>query len=113
MNLNKLAAYFLPAFTMLAGTALSMMGAFGDTKANLSIFVLCLIIVFPLTFLIQGISCAMHHYSIVPAIGISIIAFIIVFMIVLPTNNLVYGIYYVAIFAAGYAVTYMIRRMKK
>ncbi|GEK33994.1 hypothetical protein [Kurthia sibirica] len=113
MNLNKLAAYFLPAFTMLAGTALSMTGAFGDTKASLSIFVLCLIIVFPLTFLIQGIACAIHHYHILPAIGISTIAFIVVFMIVLPTDNLVYGVYYLAIFAAGYAITYMIRRMKK
>lgn len=114
MNLNKLAAYFLPAFAMLAITGLTVFaGAFGTAKENLAIFSLCLVIVFPLTFIVQGVSCAIHHYHIIPAIGISLVAFIIVFFVVIPGDNYIYGIYYFVLFFAAFAITFMLRRMKK
>ncbi|MBQ0139990.1 MAG: hypothetical protein KBT36_11870 [Kurthia sp.] len=114
MNLNKLAAYFLPAFAMLAITGLTVFaGAFGTLEENLAFFSLCLVIIFPLTFIVQGISCAIHHYHILPAIGISLVAFIIVFFVVIPGNNYMYGVYYYLLFFAGFAITFMVRRMKK
>lgn len=114
MNLNKLAAYFLPAFAMLAITGLTVFaGAFGTAEENLAIFRLCLVIVFPLTFIVQGVSCAIHHYRLLPAIGISLVAFILVFFVVIQGNNFMYGVYYFILFFAGFAVTFMIRRMKK
>lgn len=113
MNLNKLAAYFLPAFAMFSISALTMFGAFGTDKENLAIFSLSLIIVYPITFIIQGVSCAIHHYSVIPAIGISLIAFIIIFFVVIGGNNTIYGVYYFALFGAGYGIIYMLRRMKK
>lgn len=113
MNLNKMAAYFLPAFAMLAITGLTMFQAFGTEKENLSIFTLSLIIVFPISFIIQGVSCAIHQYRILPAIGISLIAFIIVFFVIVTGDNMMYGVYYFALFFAGYAITYMLRRAKK
>lgn len=113
MNLNKLAAYFLPAFAMFSISALTMLGAFGTTKENLAIFSLALIIVYPITFIIQGVSCAIHHYQVIPALGISLIAFIIIFFVVIGGNNTIYGIYYFALFGVGYGITYLLRRMKK
>lgn len=113
MNLNQLAAYFLPAFAMLSVTTLTMLGAFGTEEENLSIFVLSLVIVFPLVFVVQGVSCAIHHYHLFPALGISLIGFIVVFVAILKGDNLIYGVYYFALFFAGFAITYMIRRMKK
>lgn len=114
MNLNKLAAYFLPAFAMLAITILTVFaGAFGTPEENLAIFSLCLVIVFPLTFIIQGVSCAIHHYHLLPAIGISLVAFILVFFVVIQGNHYMYGVYYFILFFAGYAITFMVRRMKK
>lgn len=112
MDLNKLAAYFLPAFAMLAITGLTMFGAFGDAEANLAIFNLSLIIIFPIVFVVQGVSCAINHYQLLPAIGISLVGFLLVFYVVIKGDNLQYGIYYFAMFFAGFIVTYLLRRAK-
>lgn len=113
MNLNKLAAYFLPAFAMLAITALCLMNIFGSQEDSLAIFKFSLVIVFPLTLIVQGVACAIHKYNLIPALGLSIIAYVVVFVLILKTTSFNYIIYYAASFLLGYVVTLLIRRFKK
>lgn len=112
MNLNKLAAYFLPAFAMLAITALCLMNIFGSAEDSLAIFKFSLIIVFPITLIVQGVACAIHRYNLLPAIVLSVVAYIVVFVIILKTTTLNYAIYYVASFLLGYVITLLIRKVR-
>lgn len=113
MNLNKLAAYFLPAFAMLAITALCLLNFFGSAEDSLAIFKFSLVIVFPITLLVQGVACAIHKYNIIPALALSAVAYIVVFIIILKTTTINYILYYAASFIVGYVITLLVRKVKK
>jgi hypothetical protein len=109
---NKIAGLIFPAFTMLTLSVLAMFGLFGEGDVNKSFFILGLIIIFPLTFLVQGISCAMNHMNPFIALLVSYIAFAIVVITFLNSSAWVYSIYYLVFWIVGFFGAKAIRKWR-
>lgn len=112
MNANKLACYFLPAFSMLAISLIARLGGFGDTVEENGQFVLFgLYILYPLIFLYQGFVCALKRYPWVHAIVISLLAYIVM-ILMLGLKNYLYIVFYLVAFFIAYMVTMMARKSR-
>lgn len=112
MNGNKLACFFLPAFTMLAVSAIALLGGFGDTVEDNGQFILFgLYLLYPVVFLYQGFVCALRGYPWIHPLIISVLAFFIM-ILMLQLQTYTYIIYYVIAFAIGYFLTLGIRKMR-
>lgn len=99
---NKIAGLIFPAFTMLTLSVLAMFGLFGEGDVNKSFFILGLFIIFPLTFLVQGVSCATNHINPFLALLVSFIAFTIVILVFFNSSAGGYSIYYLVFWLVGY-----------
>ncbi|MBK3494021.1 hypothetical protein JFL43_03930 [Viridibacillus sp. YIM B01967] len=109
---NKIAGIFFPAFAMLGVIAMTLTGAFGDDEANKSFFFLSLVVVFPLAFLVQGISCALNKINPWIALAVSYIAFVIILFTVLNSSAWDYGIYFLVFWLVGYFATKGIQKLR-
>ena len=109
---NKIAGLIFPAFTMLTLTVLAMFGLFGEGDVNKSFFLLGLVIIFPLTFLVQGISCASNHINPFLALLVSYIAFTIVIISFLNSSAWGYSIYYLVFWLVGFFGAKSMRKWK-
>ncbi|WP_053416293.1 hypothetical protein [Viridibacillus arvi] len=99
---NKISGIFFPAFAMLGVIAMTLTGAFGNDEANKFYFLLSLVLIFPLTFLVQGISCALNNINPWIALAVSYIAFIIILFTVLNSSAWGYGLYFLVFWVIGY-----------
>lgn len=109
---NKIAGIFFPAFAMLGVIAMTLTGAFGSDEANKSYFLLSLVIIFPLTFLVQGISCALNNINPWIALAVSYFAFIIILFTVLNSSAWGYGVYFLLFWVIGYFGTKGIKMLR-
>lgn len=110
--MSKIAGIVFPAFAMLTLTVLTMFGAFGEGNANKAFFLVGLTIIFPLTFLIQGISCALNHIHPFIALIVSYVAFGVVTITLLDHKNLDFAIYYLIFWLVGYFGTKGIQKWR-
>lgn len=99
---NKIAGIIFPAFTMLTLSVLAMFGLLGEGDVNKSFFILGLVIIFPLTFLVQGISCATNHINPLLALLVSYIAFTVVIFYFFNSSAWGYSIFYLIFWLAGF-----------
>ncbi|MFJ8262108.1 hypothetical protein ACIQ4I_09160 [Rummeliibacillus sp. NPDC094406] len=99
---SKIAGIVFPAFTMLTLTVLSMFKAFGEGDVNKSIFILGLTIIFPLAFLVQGISCALNKINPFIALIVSYMAYAIVLYTLLDKSYWSFTIYYLIFWLVGF-----------
>ena len=99
---SKIAGIMFPAFTMLTLTVLSVFGLFGEGDVNKSFFILGLTIIFPLTFLVQGISSALNKINPFIALFVSYIAFAVILMAFLDQSYWRFTIYYLVFWLMGY-----------
>lgn len=67
-----------------------------------SIFVLSLLLIFPLLFLLQGIICALGNINVFLSLGVSILDFLILVMIYLNDSVFFYGPIYLMLGTIGY-----------
>ncbi len=109
---SKIAGIVFPAFTMLTLTVLAMFGAFGEGDVNKSFFLLGLTIIFPLAFLVQGISCAINSINPLIALGVSMAAYALVLFTLLDQSYWNFAIYYLIFWLVPYFVTKMIKKRK-
>jgi len=76
------------------------------------IFIVSLILLFPLLFLIQGIMSAINNTNVLLSMGISILNFIILMMVYLNESAFIYILIYLAIGLIGYIITDIIVKIK-
>lgn len=76
------------------------------------IFILSLILLFPLLFLLQGIICVINNTNIFLSLGVSILNFIILMMVYLNDSAFIYVLIYLAFGAIGYLITKFIVKFK-
>ncbi|MBM7698040.1 hypothetical protein [Kurthia huakuii] len=112
MNMNKLACLFLPAFTMIAVSAIALTGGFGKTvEDNGQFIVFSLYMLYPAVFLFQGFVCALRGYTWIHPMIISVLAYAVM-ILMLQLQNYTYIISYIAAFAIGYVLTTIIRKAR-
>ncbi|WP_102691378.1 hypothetical protein [Rummeliibacillus pycnus] len=99
---SKIAGMVFPAFTMLTLTVLSMFGAFGEGDINKSFFLIGLTIIFPLTFFVQGTSCALNKINPLIALIVSYIAYAVVLITLLDQSYWRFAIYYLVFWLVGF-----------
>jgi hypothetical protein len=76
------------------------------------IFILSLILLFPLLFLLQGIICAINNTNLFLSLGVSILNFIILLMVYLNDSALIYVFIYLTFGVIGYLITKSIVKIK-
>ena len=76
------------------------------------IFILSLILLFPLLFLLQGIICAINNTNVFLSLGVSILNFIILLMVYLNESAAIYILIGLTLGAVGYLITKLIVKIK-
>lgn len=76
------------------------------------IFILSLILLFPLSFLLQGIISAVNNTNVLLALGISTLDFIILMMVYLNDSASIYILIYLVFGLIGYIITKSIIKIK-
>ena len=76
------------------------------------IFIVSLILLFPLLFLIQGIMSAINNTNVLLSMGISILTFIILMMVYLNESAFIYILIYLVFGIIGYIITDIIVKIK-
>ncbi|MDR5586357.1 MULTISPECIES: hypothetical protein [Clostridium] len=79
------------------------------------LFIISLLLLFPLLFLIQGILCAVNNTNIVNLIfsfGVSILDYIILMKIYLNDSAFEYVLIYSVLWIIGYTITYIVKKIK-
>jgi hypothetical protein len=69
------------------------------------IFILSLILLFPVLFLTQGIVCARYNINVFLSLGASILDFVILMIVYLNDSALIYGLIYLTFGVTGYLIT--------
>jgi hypothetical protein len=77
------------------------------------IFILSLILLFPLLFLIQGIICARYNINAFISLGASILGFIILMLVYLNDSAVIYIFTYLIFGIMGYLITKICRKLSK
>ncbi|MBN1038875.1 hypothetical protein DVW12_09180 [Clostridium botulinum] len=109
---------FFPAILMSLLTVISFsnMDVYNTTGIDFKgLFILSLLLLFPLLFLIQGILCAVNNTNIVNLIfsfGVSILDYIILMKIYLNDSAFEYVLIYSVLWIVGYTITYIVRKIK-
>lgn len=76
------------------------------------LFIISLIIVFPIICFIQGVFTAANNYRILKALGTTIIMFLILLFIYLNSSALIYSLVYIMFGINGYATYNIIKKIK-
>ena len=76
------------------------------------LFIVSLILLFPLLFLLQGIVCALSNNNVFLTLGVSILVFIILMMIYLNSSAFIYILIYLIFGIIGYLTTIFILKVK-
>ncbi|MBN1068191.1 hypothetical protein DVW02_09400 [Clostridium botulinum] len=109
---------FFPAIliSLLTVISFSNMDVYNTTGIDFKgLFILSLLLLFPLLFLIQGILCAVNNTNIVNLIfsfGVSILDYIILMKIYLNDSAFEYVLIYSVLWIVGYTITYIVRKIK-
>lgn len=90
-NLAAIITAFLPSVIMIVLTALS----FSDVHANLKgLFILSLILIFPILYVLQGVACALRQSYLLVSLLVSTITFVAILIIYLNSSALIYILIY-------------------
>ncbi|WP_017825061.1 MULTISPECIES: hypothetical protein [Clostridium] len=109
---------FFPAILMSLLTVISFsnMNVYNTTGIDFKgLFILSLLLLFPLLFLIQGILCAVNNTNIVHIIfsfGASILDYIILMKIYLNDSAFEYVLIYSVLWIVGYTIIYIVKKIK-
>ena len=76
------------------------------------LFIVSLILLFPILFLIQGIICAINNTNIFLSFGVSILDFIILMFVYMNDSAFGYNLIYLVIGIIGYLITKFILKGK-
>lgn len=102
--------------TLLTVISFSNMSIYNSTAMDFKgIFIISLLLIFPVLFLIQGILCNINNFNmsnILLSFGISMLDYIILMKIYLNDSSYLYILIYPVLWMMGYAVTYFIRKIK-
>lgn len=96
----------IPAFfmTIIVIVSFSNMRNFNGIDYK-GIFILSLILLFPLLFFLQGILCPISNTNVFLSLGVSILNFIILMMVYLNDSALIYIFIYIACGVIGYLIS--------
>ncbi|NFG63394.1 hypothetical protein FDG75_06000 [Clostridium botulinum] len=109
---------FFPAILMSLLTVISFtnMDVYNTKGIDFKgLFIISLLLLFPLLFLIQGILCAVNNTNIVNLIfsfGVSILDYIILMKIYLNDSAFEYVLIYSVLWIIGYTITYIVKKIK-
>lgn len=104
-----------PAFfmTIIVIVSFSNMSNFNGIDYK-GIFILSIILLFPLLFFLQGIICPISNTNVFLSLGVSILNFIILMMVYLNDSALIYIFIYIACGAIGYLISNsIVKRLSK
>lgn len=76
------------------------------------IYILSLILLFPLLFLLQGIICAINNTNVFLSVGLSILTFIILMIVYLNDSAFIYVLIYFTFGAVGHLIAKFIMKIK-
>lgn len=106
MKVKNIITILFPSLFMTLITVVSFQHMLNYTSLDFKgIFVISLIFLFPILFLIQGITCAITRTNIFLALGVSILDFIILMFVYLNDSAFVYNIIYIVFGIGGYLLT--------
>ncbi|AJD32875.1 hypothetical protein AAGC94_04090 [Clostridium sporogenes] len=74
------------------------------------IFIISLILLFPILFLIQGILCAINNTNIFLSLGVSILDFIILMFVYMNESAFIYNLIYLIVGIIAYFITKSIKK---
>ncbi|MCC0643533.1 hypothetical protein [Clostridioides sp. ZZV14-6150] len=76
------------------------------------IFVIGMVLIFPIAFLIQGIVCVLSKTNLILSLVVSLITYIILMYIFLNDSAYIYVLLYAAFYMIGYITTKICQKMK-
>ena len=106
MNRIKMITTFFPSFIMVSLVIISYTNLL-DTKG---LFILGLLLLFPILYLGQGVACAFNKGNIVVSLLVSTITFVIITMVFLNVTGLMYLFLYFFIALFGYGISIFSRK---
>lgn len=106
MNRIKMITTFFPSFIMVSLVIISYTNLL-DTKG---LFILGLLLLFPILYLGQGVACAFNKGNIVVSLLVSTITFVIITMVFLNVTALMYLFLYFFIALFGYGISIFSRK---
>ena len=110
MKRNNLITILFPSSIMILISIISFMDiSHMDLKG---LFIVSIVVLFPLAILIQGIFVALNKTNIILALLISILTFIGVMFILMKTFEIIYIEYYTISFAIGYLISKNLMKLK-
>ncbi|OOM75914.1 hypothetical protein CLPUN_29510 [Clostridium puniceum] len=113
MEKRKVLTMLFPTLSMTIITITSFSNMLNFNAIDFKgIFILSLILLFPLLFLMQGIICAISNINVFLSLGVSILNFIILTMVYLNDSALIYVLIYVTFGVIGYIITKYIVKSK-
>ncbi len=106
MKRNNLITILFPSLIMIL---ISIISSYMDLKG---LFILSIVVLFPLALLIQGIFVALNKTNIILALLTSILTFIAVMFILMKAFEIIYIEYYTISFAIGYLISKILMKLK-
>ncbi|WP_216828532.1 hypothetical protein [Alkalihalobacterium elongatum] len=100
---------FLPSILIILLSVLS----FSEVTANIKgLFILSLLLIFPILFVLQGVACALGKGSLVVSLLFSTITFIVILIIYLNSSALIYIFIYIVSGLIGYGIIKLFQKNK-
>ena len=96
---------FIPLITTVV---VLILASFFNLKG---LFIISIVALFPLSFLVEGIICAVKNIGWLIPLAISLITFIIILFVFLNDSATIYLAYYCVAYAIGYVVTKLILKL--
>ncbi|MGO5064952.1 hypothetical protein FDF31_13290 [Clostridium sporogenes] len=111
MKKRKIITITFPALIMTIITIISFKNMLNFNGIDFKgIFIISLILLFPILFVIQGIICAINHTNIFLSFGVSILDFIILMFVYMNESAFIYNLIYLACGIIAYLITKSIKK---
>jgi hypothetical protein len=101
MNKTKMITTFLPSFIMLSIATVT----FTDILDIKGLFVIGLLLIFPILFLGQGVACGFEKGNILVSLVASTVTFFVIIMVFLNSSDLMYIVLYLVVALFGFGIS--------
>ncbi|OAB42375.1 hypothetical protein PGLA_11910 [Paenibacillus glacialis] len=106
MKKKNIIITLFPALVMAIISIMTSTNMFSlsDLEAK-SLIIDGLVIIFPVVFILQGVSCAITHTNVILSLSVSIITYLVIMFVFLNSSAFIYVFVYVFIWTIGYWIT--------
>ncbi|WP_434302928.1 hypothetical protein [Clostridium botulinum] len=111
MEKRRIITITFPALLMTIITIISFQNMLNFNGIDFKgIFIISLILLFPILFIIQGILCAISHTNVFLSLGVSILDFIILMFVYMNESAFIYNLIYLTCGIIAYLITKSIKK---